>query len=89
MLSGNGRLGPDIEEMLRNGGDLKNLPSDALITPSARDLLRELENRAVNKSNGEVKVSKSAASDKAIAPPAKQLSSKSSKAELEAQRSQR
>ncbi|MDA1272723.1 MAG: class II aldolase/adducin family protein [Verrucomicrobia bacterium] len=33
----------DIEEMLRNGGDVRGLPADAVFTPSARDLLRELE----------------------------------------------
>ena len=33
----------DLEEMLRNGGDIKSLPDDAILTPSARDLLRELE----------------------------------------------
>src|SRR5437773_10870106 len=33
----------DIEELLRRGGDPKSLPSDALLTPSARDRLRELE----------------------------------------------
>jgi L-fuculose-phosphate aldolase len=33
----------DIEEMVRNGGDLKSLPADAIFTPSARDLLREFQ----------------------------------------------
>lgn len=33
----------DIEEILRSGGDLRSLPEDAIYTPSARDLLRELE----------------------------------------------
>ncbi len=37
----------DIEELLRQGGDPKSLPADAIITPSARDLLRDLAgNRA-------------------------------------------
>lgn len=31
----------DIEELLRQGGDLSSIPADALLTPSARDLLRE------------------------------------------------
>jgi L-fuculose-phosphate aldolase len=34
----------DIEEMLRAGKDVRALPEDALLTPSARDLLREMEN---------------------------------------------
>ena len=34
----------DLEEMLRSGKDVHALPADALVTPSARDLLRELEN---------------------------------------------
>src|SRR5437899_3988144 len=33
----------DLEEMLRNGKDVRVLPPDALVTPSARDFLRELE----------------------------------------------
>src|SRR5437773_3708320 len=33
----------DLEEMLRNGRDVRVLPHDALVTPSARDFLRELE----------------------------------------------
>ncbi|MGH7970467.1 MAG: class II aldolase/adducin family protein, partial [Limisphaerales bacterium] len=33
----------DLEEMLRAGKDVRSLPQDALITPSARDFLRELE----------------------------------------------
>jgi L-fuculose-phosphate aldolase len=31
-------------ELLRNGGGLNSLPADAILTPSARDLLREFEN---------------------------------------------
>jgi L-fuculose-phosphate aldolase len=34
----------EVEELLRNGGDGKSFPSDAILTPSARDLLREFEN---------------------------------------------
>ncbi len=33
----------DIENLLKKGGDLKSLPSDALYTPSARDLMRDLK----------------------------------------------
>jgi len=34
----------EVEELLRNGGGLSSLPADAILTPSARDLLREFEN---------------------------------------------
>jgi L-fuculose-phosphate aldolase len=74
-------IAKDIEELLRNGGDIKSLPADAIITPSARDLLRELEFKGPAKSNGAVTLARSAAT---VAPPAKPLNSKSSKSELEA-----
>jgi L-fuculose-phosphate aldolase len=41
----------EIQELLRNGGDVKSLPSDAILTPSARDLLREFENNGVHASS--------------------------------------
>src|SRR6266566_8667438 len=63
----------DIEQMLRNGGDLKSLPADAILTPSARDRLRELENPGTAKN--------SAASSPNVA--VKPVTSKSSKQELE------
>src|SRR6266566_3745343 len=63
----------DIEQMLRNGGDLKSLPADAILTPSARDRLRELENPGTAKN--------SAASNPNVA--VKPVTSKSSKQELE------
>ena len=67
----------DIEDLLRNGGDVKTLPSDALLTPSARDLLRDIESRGASPG--------SAAGSSANSPaPAQPLNSKSSKAELEA-----
>lgn len=31
----------DLEEMVRNGGDLRSLPEEAIYTPSARDFLRD------------------------------------------------
>jgi L-fuculose-phosphate aldolase len=64
----------DIEDLLRGGGDISSLPSDAIYTPSARDLLADLEKRRAGNH-------KAAAPD-AVAPP--QLSSRSAKAELEA-----
>jgi L-fuculose-phosphate aldolase len=70
----------DIEELLAKGGNVNSLPADAIITPSARDLLRDLENRGSARSSGPAAVSKSAGT---AAPPAKSLNSKSSKSELE------
>jgi L-fuculose-phosphate aldolase len=64
----------DIEALLNNGGDLKSLPADAVYTPSARDLLHDLEKR-----NGFKPLGASGP-----APSGKPLSSKSAKAELEA-----
>ena len=65
----------DLEEMLRNGKDVRVLPPDALVTPSARDLLRELENPG----------SYRAAALEVKAPAAsKSVTSKSAKSEIEA-----
>lgn len=77
----------DLEEMIRQGRDLRTLPPDAILTPSARDLLRELE------SNGALKPKPSTppTAPQAVPgqpsqpqPPAQLLSSKSPRAELEA-----
>ena len=38
----------EVQELLRNGGDVKSLPQDAILTPSARDLLRDFENNGVS-----------------------------------------
>jgi L-fuculose-phosphate aldolase len=73
----------DIEELLSKGGGVGSLPSDALFTPSARDLLRDLESR---NGRGVAKPAPPGAypsNDAQLAPP-KQLNSKSPKAELEA-----
>ncbi|HEY6167361.1 MAG TPA: class II aldolase/adducin family protein [Verrucomicrobiae bacterium] len=66
----------DIEAVLARGGDLKSLPGDAVYTPSARDMLRDLQRRGGASGAPAVSGSTSA--------PAKQLNSKSPKAELEA-----
>jgi L-fuculose-phosphate aldolase len=63
----------DIEALLQSGSDVRNLPADAILTPSARDLLHDLEKRGAGQPAG---VAVSAA-------PPKPLNSKSSKAELE------
>src|SRR5947207_3213694 len=65
----------DLEEMLRSGKDVRSLPDDALITPSARDFLRELDGPSAYRN-----VSPEPASV-ASAPP---VTSKSGKAEIDA-----
>ncbi len=35
----------DIEEVIRNGGDIRSLPQDAIYTPSARDFLRDVASK--------------------------------------------
>lgn len=64
----------DIEELFRQGGDPQSLPADAILTPSARDRLRELEG------NGSPRGP--AAAGKFVAP-TKPVTSRSSKAEIE------
>ncbi|HEY0456168.1 MAG TPA: class II aldolase/adducin family protein [Verrucomicrobiae bacterium] len=67
----------DIEQLLRDGRGVSSLPGDAIYTPSARDMLRDLETKrggSASNSNGEI--AKSAAPTN--------VTSKSSKAELEA-----
>src|SRR5207249_1905088 len=66
----------DLEELLRSGKDVRSLPADALLTPSARDLLRDLEG------NGRPNVG--ATNDSKPAQPVKAASSKSSKSDIEA-----
>ena len=68
----------DLEEMARSGKDLNALPGDALLTPSARDFLRDLDGKATTRS--------AAADQSGKEPPTppKTLSSKSPKPELEA-----
>ena len=80
----------DIEELLQTGGDARSLPSDAILTPSARDMLRDLELRLPKARNGAPAQANApaTAAQPAVgatpAPPAKPLNSKSPKAELEA-----
>ncbi|TAK98526.1 MAG: class II aldolase/adducin family protein, partial [Verrucomicrobia bacterium] len=76
----------DIQEMIRNGG--VKIPADALLTPSARDLLNDLETGV--ETDGAVAAAPAGSTDAAyvagehLAPPPKKLTSKSPKAELEA-----
>jgi L-fuculose-phosphate aldolase len=66
----------DLEEMVRQGKDLRVLPPDALLTPSARDFLRDLENGGGQVSPGRASATASV--------PTKPVTTKSSKAEIEA-----
>ena len=67
----------DIEALLAQGGDVRSLPADAILTPSAKDLLRELGRRGHGAASSDNRAT-------ATAPPAKSLSSKSPKTELDA-----
>jgi len=71
----------DIENILAKGGDVKSLPADAILTPSAKDLLGELNRRQGGYATAAPAKSPAAAPS---GPPAKPLTSKSPKAELEA-----
>jgi L-fuculose-phosphate aldolase len=66
----------DLEEMVRSGKSLDSLPAEALLTPSARDYLREHETTPSQKSNPSSNSAKSTI--------ASVVTSKSSKSELEA-----
>ncbi len=70
----------DIEAIIAKGGDPSAAARDAVLTPSARDALRDYANA---KKNGSVAPASSAIAN-ATSAPAKQLSSKGPKAELEA-----
>src|SRR5262245_46756070 len=67
----------DLEEMLRNGQKITSLPNDALLTPSARDFLRDHESAPSQNSNSRLSPE---AAISAIAA----VTSKSSKSQLEA-----
>ena len=73
----------DIEEMIRAGKSLKNLPADAILTPSAREMIQDWEMTGAGKSSATVPTANATAADK-LSPPSKPLNSKSSKAELDA-----
>ena len=71
----------DLENMLRQGQDPRHLSDEAILTPSARDYLRELESGGPKP--GGVTGRTASVSTPQPAPPAKALSSKSAKAELD------
>ena len=64
----------EVEEIIAKGGDLKSLPADAILTPSAKDAIRD--HNYANHGSAKATAASSA--------PAKPLNSKSPKAELEA-----
>jgi len=66
----------DLEEMLRSGKDLRALPGEALLTPSARDFISDLEN---NHTPARVSSGSPGSSDSV-----KAVTSKSSAPEIEA-----
>ena len=66
----------DLEEMVRNGKDVRSLPAEALLTPSARDFLREIEASDHPRAR--------AANGARTSGPATPVSSKSSKTDIEA-----
>lgn len=75
----------DIEDMLRRGVDLNTLPAEAILTPSARDLVRDTLERGGGKPAATLAgVSSKTAVGNELRPPARPLNSKSPKAELEA-----
>src|ERR1700760_1175818 len=67
----------EIEELLRNGGNAGSIPTDAILTPSARDVLRDFENNG-KYSNGSSPVAQSNGK------PSKTVTATSPKGELEA-----
>jgi L-fuculose-phosphate aldolase len=71
----------DLEDMQRNGQDVRALPEDVILTPSARDFLRDFETNGKSHVNG---AKANAVSGGSAMAPAKALNSKSSQAELEA-----
>jgi L-fuculose-phosphate aldolase len=71
----------DIQDMIRDGKSLKNFPADAILTPSAREMIQDWETSGAAKAAATT--SAKPATDN-LSPPTKKLNSKSSKAELDA-----
>ena len=67
----------EVEELLRTGGDVRNLPADAVYTPSALDLLRDFKYRTTRDAAP-------ASNERGPAAPPASLSSRSPKSDLEA-----
>ncbi len=64
----------EVEDLIAKGGDPKSLPADAILTPSAKDAIRDFAHAKRGGATGPV----------AATAPSKPLNSKSPKAELEA-----
>lgn len=71
----------DVEELVRSGKGLGALPSDALLTPSARDFVRDLETR---NGGAPTATAKPAAAAGPVSAAPKNVTSKSSKSDIEA-----
>jgi L-fuculose-phosphate aldolase len=69
----------DIEELLRGGGSVGSLPGDAIYTPSARDLMRDLEAKGARPAPAAL-----ASSNGSPSAPLAPVNSRSSKADMEA-----
>ena len=80
----------DLEELLRSGGDPRSLPADSILTPSARDILRDLELNGAKTMSHFAPASAPVAKPAPVAAPAStgsvsaNVTAKSSKADLEA-----
>jgi L-fuculose-phosphate aldolase len=70
----------DLEEMLRNGKDLRSLPEEAILTPSARDFLRDLDLNGTPARSAEDNAGRAASKNSF---PSKPVTASSSKAEIE------
>jgi L-fuculose-phosphate aldolase len=73
----------DIQDMTRNG-QAATIPDDAILTPSARELLQDLEASGAKTIAAAAPSPAVKAAGETLAPPAKKLNSKSPKSELEA-----
>src|SRR6266487_2164590 len=71
----------DIEDLLAKGGDVTSLPTESILTPSAKDLLRDVARRGHGITGSSAKTRGRATATSA---PAKPLSSKSPRSELDA-----
>jgi L-fuculose-phosphate aldolase len=73
----------DLEEMVRDGKDVRSLGDNVILTPSARDFMRDFHGNG--KGSSVITAAKPAVgANGKLQAPAKPLSSKSSKAEIEA-----
>ena len=74
----------DIQDMIRDGKNLNNFPADAILTPSARELIQDWETTGAHKAAAATAATAAKPSTDKPSPPTKLLNSKSSKAELDA-----